>query len=241
MRAVGRRWRHRSADGAGAVLPASWRACAHQPRIADEFVDPRPGSGWWGTLHPPAKIPNRRDRTRGSNSGGGGGAEREAPFRRPAFSPRAFRGREKGLVEGPAPSDPDELPNASTSPNIRRTISFAFRRRHRARVAAQVRPSEGTRGPFFYITTHENVQRPIIKMTVLASRVECQVFGAPRHLAVQHLAPRGRADAGGVSPGLSPRVRHRAPRLSRHRLGSARGGRRHRVRRGAARRARAGP
>ena len=121
-------------------------------------------------------------------------------------------------------------------------LGAARRRRHRARVAAQVRPSEARQaGTIFYITTHENVKRPMIKMTVLASRVDCQVFALRAIFHGFARAPRGRADAGGVSPETVPRVRHRAPRLSRHRLGSARGGRRHRVRRGAARRARAGP
>ena len=190
-----------AADDAGAVLGVLARLC-ERSRESIEFVDPTPGKRLVRHLLD-GKDPESPGSNSGSNSGGGGGAA----ARKLGFSREAFFSAERGTRKG-REKDPGD-----------RATRTSFRTRRRPQTSggpsrgstspppsrARRRTSEtlGEQGDHFYITTHENVQRPIIKMTVLASRVECQVFGAPRRLILQR-APRGRADAGGVSPETVP-------------------------------------
>lgn len=112
-----------AADDAGAVLGVLARLC-ERSRESIEYADPTPGKRLVRHLLD-GKDPESPGSNSGSNSGGGGGARGEKAF---GFSREAFfsaeRGDAKRTRKGPGgPSDPDELPNASTSPNIRRTIS----------------------------------------------------------------------------------------------------------------------
>ena len=181
-RANARRRGAAAADDAGAVLGVLARL-RERSRESIEFVDPTPGKRLVRHLLD-GKDPESPGSNSGSNSGGGGGARARklSAFREKRFSPRSAGTRKdakrtRGTERPGRASERVDVPKHPAD-----HLGAARRRRHRARVAAQVRPSEATRGPFFYITTHENVKRPIIKMTLLASRVECQVFGAPRHL-----------------------------------------------------------
>ena len=162
---------------------ASWRACAsaaEKHRICGPHAREAAGE---------APAGRQRSRITGIELGIERGRRRRRArresfrlFARSVFL-RGARGREKDAKRTRGTERPGRASERVDVPKHPADhLGAARRRRHRARVAAQVRPSEATRGPFFYITTHENVQRPIIKMTVLASRVECQVFGAPRHL-----------------------------------------------------------
>ena len=100
-----------AADDAGAVLGVLARLC-ERSRESIEYADPTPGKRLVRHLLD-GKDPESPNRG-GSNSG-------EKAF---GFSREAFFSAERGDAEGPGgPSDPDERPNASTSPNIRRTIS----------------------------------------------------------------------------------------------------------------------
>ena len=111
-----------AADDAGAVLGVLARLC-ERSRESIEYADPTNGKRLVRHLLD-GKDPESPISNSGSNVGGGGGGgvgDNAFGFSR---EKKAFFSAERGDAEKPGgPSDPDELPNASTSPNIRRTIS----------------------------------------------------------------------------------------------------------------------
>ena len=111
-----------AADDAGAVLGVLARLC-ERSRESIEHADPTPGKRLVRHLLD-GKDPESPISNSGSNAGGGGGGgvgDDAFGFSR---EKKASFSAERGDAEKPGgPSDPDELPNASTSPNIRRTIS----------------------------------------------------------------------------------------------------------------------
>ena len=114
-----------AADDAGAVLGVLARLC-ERSRASIEHADPTDGKRLVRHLldgkDPESPISNEPI----SNAGGGGGGgvgDDAFGFSREKKAKASFSA-ERGDAEKPGgPSDPDELPNASTSPNIRRTIS----------------------------------------------------------------------------------------------------------------------
>jgi hypothetical protein len=98
------------------------RLC-ERSRESIEYADPTNGKRLVRHLLD-GKDPESPISNSGSNVGGGGGGgvgDNAFGFSR---EKKTFFSAERGDAEKPGgPSDPDELPNASTSPNIRRTIS----------------------------------------------------------------------------------------------------------------------
>jgi len=114
-----------AADDAGAVLGVLARLC-ERSRASIEHADPTDGKRLVRHLldgkDPESPISNEPISNAGGGGGGGGGDDAFG-FSREKKAKASFSA-ERGDAEKPGgPSDPDELPNNSTSPNIRRTIS----------------------------------------------------------------------------------------------------------------------
>jgi hypothetical protein len=130
-----------AADDAGAVLGVLARLC-ERSRESIEYADPTPGKR-------PGEAPAGRQRSRITEIGGDRTRARKlSAFREKRFSPRSAGTRRDPGDERPGrASERVDVPKHPAD-----HLGAASRRRHRARVAAQVRPSEARRGPFFFLT-----------------------------------------------------------------------------------------
>ena len=108
----------------GAVLGVLARRLCERSRESIEYADPTPGKRLVRHLLD-GKDPESPGSNSGSNPGGGGGARGGAAgFSREASIFSAERGDAKRTRKGPGDrATRTSRPNASTSPNIRRTIS----------------------------------------------------------------------------------------------------------------------